>query len=75
MKKAHKISRGIRDDFSFLIITNLIKAPATPMAIISFMNQVSWKMNISSTITPAAKITAKASVTTLKRKRQIDMIS
>jgi hypothetical protein len=63
---------GSKEDFNLEIITNLIRVPATPTAIISFINQVSLKMTISSPITVAARITEIISVIFLKGSKQIE---
>jgi len=50
IKNSHKIIIGSTAAFSFFITTNLIRAPATKIAIISFTNQASGKIFESTTI-------------------------
>lgn len=45
IKKIHKKNKGSRACFSFLTTTNLMRAPATKVAIKSFNGQASGKTN------------------------------
>ena len=56
IKKTQKMTKGITEVLIFLITTNLINVPATNIAIISFINHASVRINISNEIIANAAI-------------------
>lgn len=75
MKKAHRISSGIREDWSLLMTTNFMSAPATPMAMMSFMNQVSRNKVMSSITIDSASRMAVMLVSALRDRQQMESMS